>query len=70
MCNIPQVPVSGTNTASPYVKLYLLPDPYKSTKKKTKVAKKTLYPIYNETVSCNDMSIFATWMCSGLGWRK
>ena len=45
-----QVPVSGTTTANPYVKVYLLPDPYKSTKKKTKVAKKTLHPTYNETV--------------------
>lgn len=45
-----QVPASGTNTANPYVKVYLLPDPYKSTKKKTKIAKKTLHPTYNETV--------------------
>ena len=46
-----QVPVSGTTTANPYVKVYLLPDPYKSTKRKTKVAKRTLHPTYNETVS-------------------
>ena len=46
-----QIPVSGTSTANPYVKLYLLPDPYKSTKRKTKVTKKTLHPTYNETVS-------------------
>ena len=43
--------MSGTNTANPYVKVYLLPDPYKSTKRKTKVAKRTLHPTYNETVS-------------------
>ena len=45
-----QVPASGTNTANPYVKVYLLPDPYKLTKKKTKVAKRTLHPTFNETV--------------------
>jgi len=55
MCS--QVPVSGTNTASPYVKVYLLPDPYKMTKKKTKVAKKTLHPTYNETVSCDHQQV-------------
>ena len=51
-CNVvySQVPASGTNTANPYVKVYLLPDPYKSTKKKTKIAKRTLHPTYNETV--------------------
>lgn len=48
MCS--QMPVSATNTANPYVKVYLLPDPYKMTKKKTKVVKKTLHPTYNETV--------------------
>uniref|UniRef100_A0A8C3WST5 Phosphatidylinositol-4-phosphate 3-kinase catalytic subunit type 2 beta n=1 Tax=Catagonus wagneri TaxID=51154 RepID=A0A8C3WST5_9CETA len=32
----------------PYVKIYLLPDPQKTTKKKTKVARKTCNPTYNE----------------------
>jgi phosphatidylinositol-4-phosphate 3-kinase len=45
-----QVPREGSDTADPYVKLYLLPDPNKSTKKKTKINKKTLNPTYNETV--------------------
>jgi phosphatidylinositol-4-phosphate 3-kinase len=42
------VPKDGSESIDPYVKLYLLPDPTKSTKKKTKVARKTLNPTYNE----------------------
>ncbi|KAM9675924.1 LOW QUALITY PROTEIN: phosphatidylinositol 4-phosphate 3-kinase C2 domain-containing subunit beta-like [Dama dama] len=36
------------NDPDPYVKIYLLPDPQKTTKKKTKVARKTCNPAYNE----------------------
>ncbi len=45
------MPRDGFDSADPYVKLYLLPDPNKSTKQKTKITKKTLNPTYNETVS-------------------
>lgn len=45
-----KIPREGYEMADPYVKLYLLPDPNKETKKKTKVAKRTLNPTYNETV--------------------
>jgi phosphatidylinositol-4-phosphate 3-kinase len=33
------------------VKLYLLPDPQKTSKKKTKAARRTCNPTYNEMVS-------------------
>ncbi|XP_077337382.1 phosphatidylinositol 4-phosphate 3-kinase C2 domain-containing subunit beta [Lithobates pipiens] len=42
------LPPRDTNEPSPYVKIYLLPDPQKTTKRKTKVAKKTCNPTYNE----------------------
>ena len=35
----------------PYVKTYLLPDPTKQTKRKTKIVHKTTHPTYNEMVS-------------------
>ena len=36
---------------NPYVKVYLLPDPSKETKRKTKIAKSTFHPTFNEMVS-------------------
>ncbi|RUS76688.1 hypothetical protein EGW08_015543 [Elysia chlorotica] len=41
--DVPQLP-------SPYVKTYLLPDPDKQTKRKTKVVKNTSHPTYNELI--------------------
>ena len=35
----------------PYVKTYLLPDPTKKTKRKTKIVHKTTHPTYNEMVN-------------------
>ncbi|CAI8040303.1 Phosphatidylinositol 4-phosphate 3-kinase C2 domain-containing subunit alpha [Geodia barretti] len=43
------VPREGTDTADPYVKMYLKPDVAKTTKQKTKIARRTLHPTYNET---------------------
>ncbi|XP_076823944.1 phosphatidylinositol 4-phosphate 3-kinase C2 domain-containing subunit alpha-like isoform X1 [Clavelina lepadiformis] len=40
-------PVDGTDP-DPYVKTYILPDPNRISKRKTKVARKTLHPTYNE----------------------
>lgn len=45
------VPRSIQGTADPYVKSYLLPDPNKTTKQKTRIAKKNLNPTYNQTLS-------------------
>lgn len=47
----PQPPLQDGNDPDPYVKTYLLPDPQKTTKRKTKVARKTCNPTYNEMVS-------------------
>ncbi|XP_033375742.1 phosphatidylinositol 4-phosphate 3-kinase C2 domain-containing subunit beta [Parus major] len=41
-------PLQDGNDPDPYVKTYLLPDPQKTTKRKTKVARKTCNPTYNE----------------------
>ena len=54
---------SDGEAPDPYVKLYLLPDPGKLTKRKTKIATKTYHPTYNEMVSsfdliCNKRAIY------------
>lgn len=47
-CGLAAADINGYS--SPYIKTYLLPDKAKRTKKKTSVKKKTLDPIYNETL--------------------
>ena len=42
------LPKSAGNLSDPYVKIYLTPDPTKSTKRKTKIARRSLNPTYNE----------------------
>ncbi|XP_052799554.1 phosphatidylinositol 4-phosphate 3-kinase C2 domain-containing subunit beta-like isoform X2 [Mya arenaria] len=44
------LPTLGSDLPSPYVKIYLLPDPEKQTKRKTKVIKDTTHPTYNELI--------------------
>ncbi|MEE6512578.1 hypothetical protein FKM82_019652 [Ascaphus truei] len=46
--HIRSLPLQDSNEPNPYVKIYLLPDPQKTTKRKTKVARKTCNPTYNE----------------------
>ena len=46
----PQQPLQEGTDPDPYVKLYLLPDPQKTSKRKTKVAHRTCNPTYNEMV--------------------
>lgn len=43
------LPKSAGSLSDPYVKIYLTPDPSKWTKRKTKIARRTLNPTYNET---------------------
>lgn len=53
--------VGKGGTSNPYIKIYLLPDASKKSKLKTSIKKKTVDPIFNETlqVSTNCMQIIA-----------
>ena len=42
--------VKENGSSDPYVKVFLLPDKSKLTKRKTTIQKKTLNPVYNETL--------------------
>ena len=42
--------VGKSGTSNPYIKLYLLPDSSKKSKLKTSIKKKTLDPVFNETL--------------------
>ena len=44
------VPDTGSRTVNSYVKIYLLPDRSKHSKRKTNVKKKTINPVYGETL--------------------
>jgi len=45
--------IAGNQEPSTYVKVYLLPDHNKATKRKTKVVKKNCYPSFMEMVILN-----------------
>ena len=49
-----ELPLMASNQEpSTYVKVYLLPDPAKVTKRKTKVIKRSCHPSFMEMVSCD-----------------
>ena len=46
---------NSSGYSNPYIKTYLLPDKAKHTKQKTSVKKKTLDPVYNETLTVRQL---------------
>lgn len=57
ICRLPfQVSEDGTDP-NPYVKTYLLPDPHKTSKRKTKISRKTRNPTFNEMVRKSRISL-------------
>ena len=57
--------VAGGQEPSPYVKVYLLPDPSKLTKRKTKVVRRNCHPTFMEMVSLHN-GIWTDWHKGGL----
>lgn len=51
VCGLVQPSMQDGTDPDPYVKLYLLPDPQKTSKRKTKAARRTCNPTYNEMVA-------------------
>lgn len=47
--------VGNLQEPSTYVKVYLLPDPSKTTKRKTKVVKRNCHPTFMEMVKCDTL---------------
>lgn len=46
--HIKDLVIEDSTDPNPYVKTYLLPDPHKTSKRKTKIARKTCNPTFNE----------------------
>lgn len=74
IANLPLPQSDPTNIPDPYVKLYLLPDKHKETKRKTAVMKDNCNPIFDEkfeyTVSQADLNsrILEVTVCTQKGW--
>ena len=72
-CDLPAMDIGGTS--DPYVKIYLLPE--KKRKQETKVHRKTLNPVFNETFKFEVSSSYTffvfgldgRWVAGGLSLR-
>ena len=52
-------PYIKSGTSNPYIKIYLLPDASKKSKLKTSIKKKTVDPIFNETLQVSMHKYYA-----------